>query len=103
TQYYHLLILASTPHPYPPILHQLSNSTLKPIKQIIFLSPTLPSHILLNQILSHVHSERQLISFSTYLPHTPIFHKPQPHSLLTTPLKSKLFLGSTHSHSITFY
>ncbi|WP_398574653.1 opine metallophore biosynthesis dehydrogenase, partial [Staphylococcus epidermidis] len=36
TQYYHLLILPSTPHPYPPILHQLSNSTLKPIKQIIF-------------------------------------------------------------------
>ena len=44
-----------------------------------------------------------VISFSTYLGDTRIFDKAQPHCVLTTRVKSKLFVGSTHSQSITLY
>ena len=45
----------------------------------------------------------EVISFSTYLGDTRIFDKAQPHCVLTTRVKSKLFVGSTHSQSITLY
>ncbi|MDU6096110.1 MAG: opine metallophore biosynthesis dehydrogenase [Staphylococcus epidermidis] len=103
TQYYDVVILACTADAYRPILQQLSKSTLKRIKQIILVSPTLGSHMLVKQILSDVHCEGEVISFSTYLGDTRIFDKAQPHCVLTTRVKSKLFVGSTHSQSITLY
>ena len=67
TQYYDVVILACTADAYRPILQQLSKSTLKRIKQIILVSPTLGSHMLVKQILTDVHCEGEVISFSTYL------------------------------------
>ena len=57
TQYYDVVILACTADAYRPILQQLSKSTLKRIKQIILVSPTLGSHMLVKQILTDVHCE----------------------------------------------
>lgn len=56
-------ILACTADAYRPILQQLSKSTLKRIKQIILVSPTLGSHMLVKQILTDVHCEGEVISF----------------------------------------
>ena len=101
TEYYDVVILACTADAYRPILQQLSKSTLKRIKQIILVSPTLGSHMLVKQLLSDVQCKGEVISFSTYLGDTRIFDKAQPHCVLTTRVKSKLFVGSTQSQSMT--
>lgn len=49
TQYYDVVILACTADAYRPILQQLSKSTLKRIKQIILVSPTLDHICLLSK------------------------------------------------------
>ncbi|WP_260865266.1 opine metallophore biosynthesis dehydrogenase, partial [Staphylococcus capitis] len=66
---------------------------------MLLLSPTLRSHILIQQLLSHLNLHLQVLSFSTYLPHTPLLHTPQPHQLLTSPLNSNFYLRSTPTHS----
>ena len=58
--------------------------------------------MLVKQLLSDVQCEGEVISFSTYLGDTRIFDKAQPHCVLTTRVKSKLFVGSTQSQSMTF-
>ncbi|WP_145408034.1 opine metallophore biosynthesis dehydrogenase, partial [Staphylococcus aureus] len=81
---YQALVIPSTAHAYYHTLHQFSLQTFQTLKHLILISPTFPSQIILQQFISNFTHHIQLISFSTYLPHTPILHKQPPNHLLTT-------------------
>ena len=98
-QEYDTLIMACTADAYRPILEQLVTSTLQRVKHIILVSPTLGSHMLIEQIMLEVNPDVEVISFSTYLGDTRIIDAEQPHKVLTTGVKSKLYVGSNHAHS----
>ena len=76
--------MACTADAYRPILEQLVTSTLQRVKHIILVSPTLGSHMLIEQIMLEVNPDVEVISFSTYLGDTRIIDAEQPHKVLTT-------------------
>lgn len=93
---YDTLILACTCDAYISVLQQLSKDTLRHLKHIILVSPTLGSHIIVQQWMAQYQKEVEVIVFSTYLGDTRIVDSKQPYHVCTTGVKSHLYVGSTH-------
>ena len=62
------------------------------------VSPTLGSHMVIEQLLSELNLDVEVVSFSTYLGDTRVVDTAQPH-VLTSGVKSKLYVGSTRTDS----
>lgn len=99
TQAYDTLILACTADAYRSMLLQLAPKTLQQVKHIILVSPTLGSHMMIEQLLSDINPDVEIISFSTCLGDTRVTDANQPQRVLTTGVKSKLFIGSNKTSS----
>lgn len=98
-QLYDTIILACTADAYCSMLRQLDSNTLQKIKDIILVSPTFGSHMMIEQLMKDKNEDVEIISFSTYLGDTRIIDSSQPHCVLTTGVKSKLFVGSNKQSS----
>ena len=101
TQQYDTIIMACTADAYRPMLQQLTMSTLQHARRIILMSPTLGSHMIVEQLMSTLKPDIEVISFSTYLGDTRIVDGNQPHCVLTTGVKTMLFVGSNQESSTT--
>lgn len=55
--------------------------------------------MIVEQFMSKFNKDIEVISFSTYLGDTRIVDKEAPNHVLTTGVKKKLYMGSTHSNS----
>lgn len=98
-QSYDVIILACTADAYRPMLQQLAPTILQHMKHIILVSPTFGSHMMITQLLTDINTDFEIISFSTYLGDTRVVDTSQPHRVLTTAVKSKLFVGSNKPSS----
>ena len=96
---YDTIILACTADAYRPMLQQLALTILQHVKHMILVSPTFGSHMMIEQLLADINTDVEVISFSTYLGDTRVVDTSQPHRVLTTAVKSKLFVGSNKPSS----
>ncbi len=96
---YNTLIMACTADAYRSILNRLAKATVECLQHIVLVSPTLGSHMVIEQLLSELNLDVEVVSFSTYLGDTRVVDTTQPHQVLTSGVKSKLYVGSTHTDS----
>ncbi|MDF4069767.1 staphylopine dehydrogenase CntM, partial [Staphylococcus aureus] len=96
---YETVVMACTADAYYDTLQQLSLETLQSVKHVILISPTFGSQMIVEQFMSKFSQDIEVISFSTYLGDTRIVDKEAPNHVLTTGVKKKLYMGSTHSNS----
>jgi len=89
---YDTIILACTADAYRPMLQQLALTILQHVKHMILVSPTFGSHMMIEQLLADINTDVEVISFSTYLGDTRVVDTSQPHRVLTTAVKSKIFV-----------
>lgn len=90
------VILAVTADAYIEVLGQIEQQVLRQVKCVVLISPTLGSNSLIRHYLREISSEAEVISFSTYLGDTRWVHDHPSTHVLTTGVKKKVFLGSTH-------
>ncbi|UUZ96907.1 opine metallophore biosynthesis dehydrogenase [Paenibacillus sp. P25] len=93
------LILSVTTDAYIKVLRQIDCSILKQVKCIVLISPTFGSNSLIRQFMNGIHSVTEIISFSTYLGDTRWIHDNPSNNVITTGVKKKVYLGSTHGPS----
>ncbi|MEJ7464347.1 opine metallophore biosynthesis dehydrogenase, partial [Staphylococcus saprophyticus] len=91
--------MACTADAYRSILNRLAKATVECLQHIVLVSPTLGSHMVIEQLLSELNLDVEVVSFSTYLGDTRVVDTTQPHQVLTSGVKSKLYVGSTHTDS----
>lgn len=96
---YDTLFMACTADAYRSILDRLASTTVQRLKRIVLVSPTLGSHMVIAQMMSDLNQNVEVVSFSTYLGDTRVVNTSQPHKVLTTGVKSKLYVGSTRPDS----
>ncbi|MEB7754562.1 staphylopine biosynthesis dehydrogenase [Staphylococcus pseudoxylosus] len=98
---YDTIIMACTADAYQSTLAQLSTATLEKVKHILLVSPTFGSQMIVEQHMANFNKDIEVISFSTYLGDTRLYDTEQPNHVVTTGLKSKLYVGSNLDHSAT--
>ncbi|GAA6819389.1 staphylopine dehydrogenase CntM [Helicobacter pylori] len=98
---YDTIIMACTADAYHSTLAQLSTATLEKVKHILLVSPTFGSHMIVAQYMDKFNKYIEVISFSTYLGDTRCYDTEQPNHVVTTGVKSKLYVGSNRDHSAT--
>ncbi|MGM0852786.1 MAG: opine metallophore biosynthesis dehydrogenase [Bacillota bacterium] len=94
-----VVVLAVTTDAYLDVLHTIPRDVFKGVRSIVLVSPTLGSNSLVKHDLSDVQPEAEIISFSTYLGDTRWMERDPSHHVITTAVKKKLYIGSTHGHS----
>lgn len=92
-------LLAVTTDAYVEVLQQINEQVLQQVKCLVLVSPTFGSNSLLRDYLNSIHSNAEIISFSTYLGDTRWFHEKPSNRVITTGVKKKVYMGSTHSPS----
>lgn len=98
---YDTIIMACTADAYHSTLAQLSTATLEKVKHILLVSPTFGSQMIVAQYMANFNKDIEVISFSTYLGDTRCYDTEQPNHVVTTGVKSKLYVGSNRDHSAT--
>ncbi|GEC87741.1 opine metallophore biosynthesis dehydrogenase [Brevibacillus brevis] len=93
------IILSVTTDAYIEVLQQINDQILKQVKCMVLISPTFGSNSLLRHYLNGISSDAEIISFSTYLGDTRWFHDKPSNRVMTTGVKKKVYIGSTHSPS----
>ncbi|NMO97662.1 opine metallophore biosynthesis dehydrogenase [Paenibacillus lemnae] len=93
------LILAVTTDAYIEVLKKIHRDVLKQAQTLLLVSPTLGSNSLVKHYLSTLESKAEVISFSTYLGDTRWKDDKPGHQVITTGVKKKLYIGSTHKSS----
>lgn len=99
--YYDTIIMACTADAYHSTLAQLSTAILEKVKRILLVSPTFGSQMIVEQHMANFNKDIEVISFSTYLGDTRLYDTEQPNHVVTTGLKTKLYVGSNREHSAT--
>ncbi|WP_437750651.1 staphylopine biosynthesis dehydrogenase [Staphylococcus shinii] len=99
--HYDTIIMACTADAYHSTLSQLSTTTLEKVKRILLVSPTFGSQMIVEQYVTNFNKDLEVISFSTYLGDTRLYDTEQPNQVVTTGLKTKLYVGSNREHSAT--
>lgn len=98
---YDTIIMACTADAYHSTLAQLSTATLEKVKRILLVSPTFGSQMIVEQYMADFNKDIEVISFSTYLGDTRLYDVAQPNHVVTTGVKSKLYIGSNLGYSET--
>lgn len=93
------LILAVTADAYIEVLKQLGPQIVRKASRVVLVSPTFGSASLIRQFLTELQAEAEVISFSTYLGDTRWLEGSPSHQVITTGVKKKVFIGSTHTPS----
>jgi staphylopine/pseudopaline/yersinopine synthase len=93
------LILAVTTDAYLDVLTALHKNTLKDVKTVILISPTLGSNYLVHHYMKQFNAQVEVISLSTYFGDTRWVSSYPSNQVLTTAVKKKVYLGSTNSSS----
>ncbi|RRN68025.1 DUF2338 family protein [Peribacillus simplex] len=93
------IILAVTTDAYIEVLKQINNEKLKQVRCIVLISPTFGSNSLINNYMNELNSDAEIISFSTYYGDTRWLHDKPSNHVLTTAVKKKIHIGSTHYSS----
>ncbi|MBD0381839.1 opine metallophore biosynthesis dehydrogenase [Paenibacillus sedimenti] len=93
------VILAVTADAYTEVLKQLNDQVLRQVMCVVLLSPTFGSGALIRHFMNDGNSETEIISFSTYLGDTRWVHSNPSNRVMTTGVKKKVFIGSTHAPS----
>jgi staphylopine/pseudopaline/yersinopine synthase len=96
-----VVVLAVTTDAYLDVLHTISREVFKGVRSIVLVSPTFGSNSLVKHDLADVQPEAEIISFSTYLGDTRWMEWDPSHHIITTAVKKKLYIGSTHRQSKT--
>ncbi|PCT85512.1 hypothetical protein A7O96_15810, partial [Listeria monocytogenes] len=96
---YDTIIMACTADAYHSTLAQLSTATLEKVKRILLVSPTFGSQMIVEQYMADFNKDIEVISFSTYLGDTRLYDVAQPNHVVTTAVKSKLYIGSNLGYS----
>lgn len=90
------IILSVTADAYIEVLKQMNDELLKQGKCIVLISPTFGSNSLIRNYMNSLNPEVEIISFSTYFGDTRwVDDRPSNH-VLTTAVKKKIYIGSTH-------
>ncbi|MCZ8521262.1 MULTISPECIES: opine metallophore biosynthesis dehydrogenase [Paenibacillus] len=93
------LILAVTTDAYVAVLKKTKPELLKQVESMLLLSPTFGSNSLVRHYMKDIQPSVEIISFSTYSGDTRwAGEKPSDH-VITTAVKKKVFIGSTHGRS----
>ncbi|MEB6044370.1 staphylopine biosynthesis dehydrogenase [Staphylococcus pseudoxylosus] len=98
---YDTIIMACTADAYHSTLAQLSTTTLEKVKRILLVSPTFGSQMIVEQHMANFNKDIEVISFSTYLGDSRLYDTEQPNHVVTTGVKSKLYVASNLGHSAT--
>ncbi|MGM0866578.1 MAG: opine metallophore biosynthesis dehydrogenase [Bacillota bacterium] len=96
-----VVVLAVTTDAYLDVLHTIPREVFKGVRSIVLVSPTFGSNSLVKHDLADVQPEAEIISFSTYLGDTRWMERDPSHHIVTTAVKKKLYIGSTHRQSKT--
>ncbi|KAA0561721.1 DUF2338 family protein [Bacillus sp. CH30_1T] len=96
-----VVVLAVTTDAYLDVLHTIPREVFKDVRSIVLVSPTFGSNSLVKHDLADVQPEAEIISFSTYLGDTRWMERDPSHHIVTTAVKNKLYIGSTHRQSKT--
>jgi staphylopine/pseudopaline/yersinopine synthase len=96
-----VVVLAVTTDAYLDVLHTIPREVFKGVRSIVLVSPTFGSNSLVKHDLADVQPEAEIISFSTYLGDTRWTERDPSHHIVTTAVKKKLYIGSTHRQSKT--
>ncbi|WNS45178.1 opine metallophore biosynthesis dehydrogenase [Paenibacillus sp. MMS20-IR301] len=94
------IILNVTADAYLSVLSSLNRDVLAHVKCILLISPTLGSNSLVHKYIQKTGLEAEVISCSTYLGDTRWIDGQPSNCVLTTAVKRKLFIGSTHVKNI---
>jgi staphylopine/pseudopaline/yersinopine synthase len=95
------VVLAVTTDAYLDVLHTIPREVFKGVRSIVLVSPTFGSNSLVKHDLADVQPEAEIISLSTYLGDTRWMERAPSHHIITTAVKKKLYIGSTHRQSKT--
>ncbi|TYP76418.1 opine metallophore biosynthesis dehydrogenase [Paenibacillus methanolicus] len=93
------LIMAVTADAYVAVLKQIDVELLQQVKCIVLLSPTFGSNALIRHFMRDIQPAVELISFSTYFGATRWAGDRPSDQVITTAVKKKVFVGSTHGRS----
>jgi staphylopine/pseudopaline/yersinopine synthase len=93
------IILSVTTDAYTEVIKQIDAKLLKQVRCIVLISPTFGSNSLISHYMNKLHSKAEIISFSTYYGDTRWMDDQPSHHVLTTAVKKKIYLGSTHHRS----
>jgi staphylopine/pseudopaline/yersinopine synthase len=95
------IVLAVTTDAYLDVLSTIPREVFKDVRSIVLVSPTLGSNSLVKHYLDGVQPEAEIISLSTYLGDTRWMERDPSYHVITTAVKKKLYIGSTHRQSKT--
>ncbi|MDQ0059312.1 opine metallophore biosynthesis dehydrogenase [Paenibacillus harenae] len=93
------LIMAVTTDAYIEVLKQIEDKVLKQVGCIVLVSPTFGSNSLISHYMNDYNPNAEVISFSTYYGDTRWKHDGPSNQVITTGVKKKTFIGSTHAPS----
>ncbi|MFJ7698751.1 opine metallophore biosynthesis dehydrogenase [Lysinibacillus fusiformis] len=93
------VILCVTTDAYISVLAQIETDVLREVSCFILISPTFGSSYLITNFLKDVSPHAEVISFSTYYGDTRWLDDIPSNTVVTTGVKKKVYIGSTHSTS----
>ncbi|MFJ8260151.1 opine metallophore biosynthesis dehydrogenase [Peribacillus asahii] len=93
------IILSVTTDAYIEVIKQINDKLLKQVRCMVLISPTFGSNSLISNYMNNLNSNAEIISFSTYLGDTRWMHDRPSNHVLTTAVKKKIYIGSTHHPS----
>ncbi|USK32089.1 opine metallophore biosynthesis dehydrogenase [Bacillus sp. F19] len=93
------IILSVTTDAYIEVIKQINDKLLKKVRCIVLISPTFGSNNLIKNYMNQHNSNAEIISFSTYYGDTRWMHDKPSNHVLTTAVKKKIYIGSTHHPS----
>lgn len=94
-QQYDTLVLACNADGYTSVIQQLPQYILENLQHIVLISPTIGSHMIVQQQLTEINKHVEVVSFSTYIGDTRIINETTPHQVMTTGVKKYVYIGST--------
>lgn len=90
------IIFSVTTDAYIEVLKQINDNLLKQVRCIVLISPTFGSNSLISNYMNYLNSDVEIISFSTYYGDTRWMDDRPSNHVLTTAVKKKIYIGSTH-------
>ncbi|KKI90050.1 hypothetical protein WQ54_23325 [Bacillus sp. SA1-12] len=90
------IIFSITTDAYMEVIKQINHKLFKQVKCIVLISPTFGSNSLISHYMKELHFNPEIISFSTYFGDTRWMHDRPSNHVLTTAVKKKIYIGSTH-------
>ncbi|SCS67952.1 opine metallophore biosynthesis dehydrogenase [Staphylococcus caeli] len=92
---YDTLVLACNANAYTSVIQQMPQTVLENLHHIILISPTIGSHMIVQQQLTGINADVEVVSFSTYIGDTRVTNEVTPHQVMTTGVKKHVYIGST--------